>query len=72
VSYEPCKNNHFLSLLAVLSTVSLFAQAKPRLAILPFTGGSPEDAETIVEFFSYEDEINRVFTRCPGPGLSKS
>jgi hypothetical protein len=52
-------------LLAALSAVSLFAQVKPRLAILPFTGGSPEDAETIAEFFSYEDEINRVFTPVP-------
>jgi TolB-like protein len=52
-------------LLLALSAVSLFAQAKPRLAILPFTGGSPEDAETIAEFFSYEDEINRVFTPVP-------
>jgi parallel beta-helix repeat protein len=52
-------------LLLVLSAVSLFAQAKPRLAILPFTGGSPEDAETIAEFFSFQDEINRVFTPVP-------
>jgi formylglycine-generating enzyme required for sulfatase activity len=48
-----------------LSTASLFSQAKPRLAILPFTGGSPDDAETIAEFFSFEDEINRVFTPVP-------
>jgi formylglycine-generating enzyme required for sulfatase activity len=41
------------------------AKPKPRLAILPFTGGSPEDAETIAEFFSYEEEINRVFIPVP-------
>jgi TolB-like protein len=52
-------------LLLALSAASLYGQAKPRLAILPFTGGSPEDAETIAEFFSYEDEINRVFTPVP-------
>ncbi|MDR0785512.1 MAG: hypothetical protein LBE74_06485 [Treponema sp.] len=40
-------------------------QAKPRLAILPFTGPVPEDAETIAEFFSFEEEINRVFTPVP-------
>jgi TolB-like protein len=39
--------------------------AKPRLAILPFTGGNPEEAEAIAEFFSYENEINRVFTPVP-------
>ncbi|MDR1029457.1 MAG: SUMF1/EgtB/PvdO family nonheme iron enzyme [Treponema sp.] len=38
---------------------------RPRLAILPFTGGSPEDAESIAEFFSYEAEINRVFAPVP-------
>jgi TolB-like protein len=43
----------------------LFAQVKPRLAILPFTGAVVEDAESIAEFFSYEDEINRVFTPVP-------
>jgi TolB-like protein len=40
-------------------------RTKPRLAILPFTGGSPEDAEAIAEFFSYEADINRVFTPVP-------
>jgi TolB-like protein len=48
-----------------LVAVSLSAQLKPRLTILPFTGGSPDDAETIAEFFSFEDEINRVFTPVP-------
>jgi tetratricopeptide (TPR) repeat protein len=52
-------------LLAALSAASLFAQAKPRLAILPFTEGSPDDAESIAEFFSYEPEINRVFIPVP-------
>jgi TolB-like protein len=50
---------------AFLAAAMAFGQAKPRLAILPFTGGSPEDAETIAEFFSFEEEINRVFTPVP-------
>jgi TolB-like protein len=49
----------------MLVAAAVFAQVKPRLAILPFTGGSPEDAETIAEFFSFEDEINRVFIPVP-------
>jgi formylglycine-generating enzyme required for sulfatase activity/TolB-like protein len=43
----------------------LAAQGKPRLAILPFTGGTGGDAETIAEFFSQEVELNRVFTPAP-------
>jgi TolB-like protein len=54
-----------LSVVLAFITAMVFAQTKPRLAILPFTGGSPEDAETIAEFFSFEDEINRVFTPVP-------
>ncbi|MDR2096776.1 MAG: leucine-rich repeat protein [Treponema sp.] len=62
-------------LVCALLGAALYAQAagnpagnpagKPRLAILPFTGGSPEDTETIAEFFSFEPEINRVFTPVP-------
>jgi tetratricopeptide (TPR) repeat protein len=55
---------YFVFILA-LSAVSLGAQARPRLAILPFTGVDTEDAETIAEFFSYEDAIRRVFTPVP-------
>jgi len=49
----------------VVLPVALFAQAKPRLAILPFTGGTGHDGETIAELFSFEPEIDRVFTRIP-------
>ncbi|MDR0877368.1 MAG: SUMF1/EgtB/PvdO family nonheme iron enzyme, partial [Treponema sp.] len=48
-----------------LCVMTLAAQAKPRLAILPFTGGATADAEAIAEFFSYEDEINKVFIPVP-------
>ena len=41
------------------------AQSRPRLAILPFTGGSGGDGETIAELFSFEPEIERVFVRIP-------
>jgi TolB-like protein len=54
----------FFVLLAAVSAGAL-GQTKPRLAILPFTGENHEDAESIAEFFSYEDEINRVFTPVP-------
>jgi TolB-like protein len=41
------------------------AQAKPRLAILPFTGGTGGDGETIAALFSYERELSNVFTIIP-------
>ena len=40
-------------------------QTRPRLAILPFTGGTAEDAETIAEFFSFQEEIVRNFMPVP-------
>jgi TolB-like protein len=46
-------------------TAVLFAQAKPRLAILPFTGGTGGDGETIAMLFSYERELSNVFTIIP-------
>jgi formylglycine-generating enzyme required for sulfatase activity len=52
-------------LLLIFSIAALSAQTKPRLAILPFTGAVVEDAESIAEFFSFEDEINQVFTPVP-------
>jgi TolB-like protein len=55
----------FVFLLAGIAAASLFGQTKPRLAILPFTGPVVADAESIAEFFSYEAEINRVFTPVP-------
>ena len=47
------------------SVFSLFAQNRPRLAILPFTGGTGDEGETIAELFSFEPEIDRNFTRIP-------
>ena len=38
---------------------------RPRLAILPFTGGTDEDAETIAEFFSFQKEIESNFIPVP-------
>jgi len=54
-----------LLVLLSFAVYTLFGQTKPRLAILPFTGGSPSDAESIAEFFSFQPEINQVFTPIP-------
>ncbi|MCL2196384.1 MAG: hypothetical protein FWB77_02085 [Treponema sp.] len=56
---------YFLVIVIIISTVSLFAQDLPRLAILPFTGGTQEEAETIAEFFSYNRDVSKIFTIIP-------
>jgi formylglycine-generating enzyme required for sulfatase activity/TolB-like protein len=52
-------------LLAALCGACLFGQARPRLAILPFTGGTGGDGETIAALFSYDRELSGVFTIIP-------
>jgi len=56
----------FLTLaILLMSLCTLYAQGKPKLAILPFTGGTGGDGETIAELFSFEPEIDRVYVRIP-------
>jgi|GEM_PF-710002 len=54
-------------LAAMFLTVAcaMYVQAQPVLAVLPFTGDNPEDAATLAEFFSFQDEIQRAFTVVP-------
>jgi TolB-like protein len=51
-----------LAVVLAFVTAMAFAQAKPILGILPFTGGAGEDGETIAALFSYQSELSRVFT----------
>jgi TolB-like protein len=46
-------------------TLAAFAQAKPRLAILPFVGGTGGDGETIATLFSFQADIQGAFTVVP-------
>ncbi|MDR1986650.1 MAG: hypothetical protein LBP88_06740, partial [Treponema sp.] len=50
--------------------LSARAWAKDMLAILPFTGGTGEDGETIAELFSFEDELTAVFTPAPRTSIN--
>jgi len=43
----------------------VFSQEKPRLALLPFTGGIGGDGETIATLFSYQSDINEAFIVVP-------
>jgi formylglycine-generating enzyme required for sulfatase activity/TolB-like protein len=51
--------------LFIVLTGVTFAQSKPRLGILPFTGGEGGEGETISMFFSYDPELSRVFSVIP-------
>jgi len=52
-------------LLAFLAIPSLEAQTKKRLAILPFSGGSGQDGETISVLLSNQPSLRNVFTVQP-------
>jgi formylglycine-generating enzyme required for sulfatase activity/TolB-like protein len=54
-----------MTLVLLLAALAAFGQARPRLAILPFTGGTGGDGETIAMLFSYERELSGVFTIIP-------
>jgi tetratricopeptide (TPR) repeat protein/TolB-like protein len=53
-------------LLALALSVTVYAQTKPRLAVLPFTGGTGKDGETIATLLSYR--MNNEFTVIPRTG----
>ena len=64
------KNNTFIFilisfLLLYLPTGFAFSQDKPKLGILPVTGGNSEDGETIARLFSYQSDINNTFIIVP-------
>ena len=58
---------------AVLMTVAAGgAFARDTLAVLPFTGGTTEDGETIAELFSFSSELNGVFAPIPRTSISQA
>ncbi|MDR1216483.1 MAG: penicillin-binding protein activator LpoB [Treponema sp.] len=48
------------------------AFAKDNLAILPFTGGTAEEGETIAELFSYSDELKAAWTLIPRTSITRA
>jgi TolB-like protein len=48
------------------------ALAQENLAILPFTGASPEEGDTIAELFSFNRELNQVFTIIPRTTINRA
>jgi TolB-like protein len=57
----------FVLLVLINLVLPVFGQTppKPRLGILPFTGGTGGDGETIATLFSFQDEILEAFTVVP-------
>ncbi|MCL2193907.1 MAG: hypothetical protein FWB78_11005 [Treponema sp.] len=55
----------FVAVLLAGCTALAFSQARPVLGILPFTGGSGGDGETIATLISMEPEILSAFTVVP-------
>ena len=59
-----------LAICGIVTTPVVFAQASigntnPRLGILPFTGGSDGDGETIATLLSFQSDIQNAFTVVP-------
>jgi TolB-like protein len=59
-------------LLVLTALFSGMAAAKEPLAVLPFTGGTGGDGETIAELFSYTPELNEVFVPIPRTSITRA
>ena len=61
------KKTSFLAVLFICCGIAAFPQtdSRPRLGILPFTGGTGDDGETIATLFSFQPEILNAFTVMP-------
>jgi TolB-like protein len=67
------KNIRKQALLAALTVLLAgAAAAKDNLAVLPFTGGSREEGETIAELFSFNNELNTVFAPIPRTSITRA
>jgi TolB-like protein len=63
---------HILSALLCAALGAVPAAAKDNLAILPFTGGARGEGETIAELFSFNTELNQVFSPIPRTSIARA
>lgn len=49
-----------------------FGQEKPKLAVLPFSGGQGDEGEDLAEKFSYEKALGRVFAIVPRTNINRA
>jgi len=54
-----------IAVLFINSAFYMFSQSKPRLGILPFSGGAGGDGETIATLFSFQPDIQNAFIVVP-------
>jgi TolB-like protein len=54
-----------MAVVLLCAGLTVYAQTKPRLGILPFTGGSGRDGDTIASLFSVSRELMDVFRIVP-------
>ena len=54
-----------IAVLLIHCAVFVFSQNKPRLGVLPFTGGTGTDGNTIANFFLHHTELLSVFDVVP-------
>jgi len=59
-------------LIFIINVNFIFSQDKPRLGILPFSGGTGEDGETIAILFSNERELVNNFTIIPRTSVARA
>ncbi|MDR2784184.1 MAG: hypothetical protein LBB48_10195 [Treponema sp.] len=52
-------------LVLLCAALTAYAQEKPRLGILPFTGGSGTDGDTVANLFSASEELKSTFRIVP-------
>ena len=55
----------FAAVLLLSCSLAVFGQAKPRLGILPFTGGPTGEGETFTTLLSFQSDIMGAFTVVP-------
>ena len=55
----------FIAVLFLTLSLAVFGQAKPRIGILPFTGGQAGDGETIAVLLSFQNDVMGNFTVVP-------
>jgi len=59
-------------ILLCLAAAVVFGQARPTLAILPFTGGSGGEGEALAELFSFDRTISGAFTPVPRTSITSA
>jgi TolB-like protein len=60
------------AILLISVALSVFGQEKSRLGILPFSGGTGGDGETIATLFSFQADIQKAFTVVPRTSVLKA